>query len=112
MKEIKAIIRREKAPMVLDNLEKAGVKHVTLTQILATGITCDDSNSMMSMEFGRNVTTMIKMKIICTDSDDLRYIKIIRDSAYTDSPGDGIIAVSNVNRLVKIRTSDEDVEAL
>jgi len=112
MKEIKAVIRQEKAQMVLDFLEKAGAANVTLTHVMATGIDSQSCNCQMNMEFGRNIASMIKIELICSDCKDLQFVELIRNAAFTDSPGDGIITVRNINRVLKIRTSGEGIEAL
>ena len=44
--------------------------------------------------------------------DEARLVETIRAAACTGEPGDGVISVANVNRLVKIRTAAESTEAL
>ena len=46
------------------------------------------------------------------DKDELKMVELIRNAACTMRPGDGIITVANVNRLVKVRTAAVSSDAL
>ncbi len=112
MKEIKAYIRTEMADEVLTALSNAGIPHATVTYVMAIGAGTDPSDAQVSMEFGRAVNRMVKLEIICPDRASLDLIDVIRKAARTGRTGDGIISVKNVNRLVKILTGEESVDAL
>ena len=112
MKLIRAYIRAERADEVLEGLAQAGILNATLTHVLAVGPNLDPDASRVSLEFGRRVNRMVKLELICPDKDEHRMIEIIRRGACTGQPGDGVIAVQNINRLVKIRTAQESVDAL
>ena len=112
MKLIRAYIRAERAAEVLEGLAQAGILNATLTHVLAVGPHLDPDASRVSLEFGRRVNRMVKLELICPDKDEQRMVEIIRGGACTGQPGDGVIAVQNINRLIKIRTAQESVEAL
>jgi len=112
MKEIKAYIRCERALKVRDALCEAGMDHATLTHVLAVGAEAECDQAEMNIEFGCKVNRMVKLEVICLDKDELKIVELIRKAACTFQPGDGIITVANVNRLIKIRTAAESVEAL
>ena len=112
MKEIKAYIRCERALKALDALGEAGMKHATLTHLLAVGTEAESDQAEMNIEFGRQVNRMVKLEVVCLDKDELKTVELIRNAACTMRPGDGIITVANVNRLIKIRTVAESAEAL
>ena len=112
MKEIKAYIRCERALKALDALSEAGMKHATLTHVHAVGGEAKSDQAEMNIEFGCQVNRMVKLEIICLDKDELETVELIRKAACTMRPGDGIITVANVNRLIKIRTVAESAEAL
>ena len=50
MKEIKAYIRCERAPKALDALCEAGMKHATLTHVLAAGAEAECDQAEMNIE--------------------------------------------------------------
>jgi len=112
MKEIKAYIRTERANEVLDVLAQEGIVNATLTHVLAVGPNVDTDRSRVSLEFGRRVNRMVKLEIICPDRDEHRLLELVRRAASTGNPGDGVLSVTNVNRLVKIRDAAESLEAL
>lgn len=112
MKEMKAFIRAERADEVLGALADAGVSNVTLTHVYAVGPNVDPDDSRVSMEFGRKMTTMVKLELIFLDKEEAKLLGILREAACSGRPGDGIMAVYNVNRLVKIRSGEESIEAL
>ena len=112
MKEIKAYIRVDRAPMVLDALSAAGITSAMLTHVLTVGTDTACENVKMNIEFGCNVSRMVKLEVICLDKEEFRTVELIREAACTTRPGDGIISVTNVNRLVKIHTAGESIDAL
>ena len=112
MKEIKAYIRCDRAAKVHAALSEAGISHMTLSHVLAVGAHSDLDQAKLSIEFGCHVNRRVKVELICLDRDEIRMVELIRKAASTGQPGDGIITVANVNRLVKIRTAAESVEAL
>lgn len=112
MKLVNAIIRHERADEVLQTLAELGIVHATLTAVEAVGRHMDPGETRVSMEFGRRVNRMIKVEVICPDRDQGRVVDVVRQAACTGQPGDGLIAVTNVNRLVKIRTAAESTDAL
>ncbi|UCF90869.1 MAG: P-II family nitrogen regulator [Desulfobacterales bacterium] len=112
MKAIKAFIRSNRAPAALDALCEAGITHATLTEVLAVGAGTDSAQGEVNIELGRKVHRMVQLEVICLDKDELRAVELIRKAACTMRPGDGIITVANVNRVVKVRTGAESAEAL
>ena len=112
MKEIKAYIRVERAATVQTALSEAGTSHMTLSHILAVGAQNGADQAKANIEFGCYVNRRVKVEIICLDKDEARTVELVRKAACTGQPGDGIITVTNVNHLIKIRTAAESVEAL
>ncbi|MGD1974766.1 MAG: P-II family nitrogen regulator [Desulfobacterales bacterium] len=112
MKEIKAYIRCERALTALDALNEAGMQHATLTHVLAVGAEADCDQAEMNIEFGCRVNRMVKMEVICLDKDEPKIVELIRKAVCTLQPGDGIITVTNVNRVVKVRTAAVSVDPL
>ena len=112
MKEIKAYIRVERAAKVHAALSEAGISHMTLSHVLAVGAHGDADKAKVSIEFGCYVNRRVKVEVICLDKDEARTVELVRKAACTGQPGDGIITVTNVNHLIKIRTAAESAEAL
>ncbi|MBU0730561.1 MAG: P-II family nitrogen regulator [Proteobacteria bacterium] len=112
MKEIKAYIRTPRTDEVLSALHESGINNATLTCVFAVGPNIDADDSTVNLEFGRSVNRMVKLEVICSDRQEAMIVETIRKAAHTGKPGDGIISVANLNRVVKIRTAAESIEAL
>jgi nitrogen regulatory protein PII len=112
MKEIKAYIRVERVAEIHAALSEAGISHMTLSYVQAVGAHTDADQAKASIEFGCYVNRRVKVEVICLDKDEARTVELVRKAACTGQPGDGIITVANVNRLIKIRTAAESAEAL
>ncbi|CAB1074563.1 hypothetical protein JY97_17565 [Alkalispirochaeta odontotermitis] len=112
MKEIKAYIRGERAAAVQAALAEAGISRLTLSHVMAVGDKGDVDQSKASIEFGCYVNRRVRVEVICLDKDEARTVELVRKAASTGQPGDGIITVANVNRLINIRSAAESAEAL
>lgn len=112
MKEIKAYIRCEKAEEVVHALEAAGVSGLTLIDVMAVGPNIDPANYKYSIACVEKYQKVAKVEVICKDEEADRFVAVLREAAYTGMQGDGLISVSPVERVVKIRTGEENEAAV
>jgi len=113
MNEIKAYIRTEKVNDVIESLEEMGLTGVTVIDVMALGPgLIDESRAKYSMEYVERYSRVAKLELICSGEAVETIIGIIRENAYTGGAGDGLIAVSEVQNVVKIRSGRADEEAL
>ena len=100
MKEIKAYIRHDKADIVIEKLEEAGVKGMTLL----------DANALaafsFSIEYVQKYSKVFKIELICNNEDSDRLIDIISKFAHTGKSGDGWIFVTPVEKAIRIKTGE------
>ncbi len=54
----------------------------------------------------------VKLEIFCSDDVCDHLVGVIQKSARTGNPGDGFIAVADLTRVVRIRTGQEQDEAV
>lgn len=111
MKMVKGIIRSERASEVFNALSEMGILNATLFHVLAVGPHTDPDATKVSFEFGPRANRMVCLELICPDRDEVRIVEAVRRAAHTGPAGDGVIAVHNLNRLVKIRTGAESTDA-
>lgn len=109
MKEIKAYIRREKADVIIRNLEIAGVKGMTVIDVYALCEWADQESYSYSVEFVEKYSKVIKLEIVCDDEDADKLAEIIAKYGYTGDSGDGIIFISPIEKSIKIRTKETNV---
>ncbi len=113
MKEVKAFIRSAKAESVLQALEDLGVADITLIDVMGLGHhLVDPEQSRYSIDIVKRYSDIAKIEIVCKAEDVDRIVQTIRDTAYTGMPGDGLVFVTNVEQVIKIRTGEVGKEAL
>jgi nitrogen regulatory protein P-II 1 len=54
----------------------------------------------------------VRLDVLCSDEACDHLVDVIRKAAHTGNPGDGIIAVSDVGHVVRIRTTEEQDKAV
>ena len=103
MREIKAIIRRERVPDVLGALhERPDLPGVTISVVEGVGRKHSDS---ASPEFGE--VEMAKLETVVSSELVPWVVDTIKRAAFTGRAGDGKIFVVRVEQAVQIRSGDE-----
>lgn len=106
MKEIKAYIRPALAHRVIEALKQAGVNNLSAVHVKGIGLFEDPKTEEYDLEFIEKSSDVVKLEIICSDSDANRYTRILAQEAKTGEPGDGAIFVTNVEHAIKIKTGE------
>ena len=104
MKEVKAYIRCSKAQDVLEALEKIGVTAVTLIDAMGVGSIVDPDQAKYAVKCNVKYSEFAKLELVCNDEKVHKIVETVRQAAYSGMPGDGIIFVSPVEMMIKIRT--------
>ncbi len=112
MKKIEAIIKPFKLEDVKDALTEAGVTGMTVSDVKGYGRQQGHSELYRGAEYVVDFLPKIKIELIVDDSNVDETIKIIVDSARTGKIGDGKIFVTTVEKAIRIRTGEEDEEAI
>jgi nitrogen regulatory protein PII len=114
MKEIKAYIRPALLDSVIDHLEGAGAKDLTVIRVDAIGAVADSEMDRLHMfkKYNQKYSNVSKLEIVCTDEEAGRYVETLRQYAHTGGRGDGRIFISEVENAVNIRTGEEGKGAL
>jgi nitrogen regulatory protein P-II 1 len=106
MKEIKAIIKPFKVNDILNRLLDAGYPNLTVTMAEGTGNFKGDESSL-STHFSITNSKVAKIVIVCKDSEVDKIVGIISSIAHTGNSGDGIIYVTEVQKVISIRVGTE-----
>jgi nitrogen regulatory protein P-II 1 len=112
MKKIEAIIKPFKLEDVKDALAEAGMTGMTVTEVKGYGRQQGHSELYRGAEYVVDFLPKVKIEVIVSESDADMVIEKITESARTGKIGDGKIFVSSVEKAVRIRTGEEDEEAL
>ncbi len=112
MKKIEAIIKPFKMDDVRSALGDIGISGLTMTEVKGFGRQKGHTELYRGAEY--QVGFLPKVKIDLVIADDLvdRAIEVIIEAAHTGKIGDGKIFVYDVTRAVRIRTGEQDEEAL
>ncbi|MEJ2613329.1 MAG: P-II family nitrogen regulator [Ignavibacteriaceae bacterium] len=106
MKTIIAYIRYDKADIVIEKLEEAGVKGMTLLDANALAEWADKEAFSFSIEYVQKYTKVVKIELICNNEDSDKLIEVLTKYARTGKSGDGWIFVSPVEKAVRIKTGE------
>ena len=99
-----------------DALKKAlndlGVTGMTVTQVMGCGIQKGAGEYYRGVELDATLLPKIKVEVIVSAIPVEKVIETVKKALYTGHIGDGKIFVYNVSKVVKVRTGEEDYEAL
>jgi nitrogen regulatory protein P-II 1 len=113
MKKIEAIIKPFKLEDVKEALVEAGIEGMTISEVKGYGRQQGHSELYRGAEYAIEYIPKIKIEIVVSSEEfaDVA-ISAIQDSANTGKIGDGKIFVSEIQNVIRIRTGEEDEEAL
>ena len=112
MKKIEAVIKPFKLEDVKDALTEAGITGMTVSDVKGYGRQQGHSELYRGAEYVVDFLPKIKLELIVAEEDVESTIKLITESAKTGKIGDGKIFVSSIEKIVRIRTGEEDEEAI
>ena len=112
MKKIEAIIKPFKLEDVKDSLSEAGITGMTVSDVKGYGRQQGHSELYRGAEYVVDFLPKIKLELIVAENQVDNTISIITESAKTGKIGDGKIFVSSIEKVVRIRTGEEDEEAI
>lgn len=113
MKLIKAYIRYRKTEEVYKALQLAGHCCMTMMECEGTGQYSDQEHEHISDKYPfAEAYKVIKLEIMAPAVNVQHIIQIIRENARTGYRGDGMIIVSPVDNVYKIRTDEEGIKAI
>ncbi len=111
MKLIKAYIRYRKTEDVFKALRAAGHCCVTLVDCEGTGNYSDQEKEHISEKFPFiNAARVIKLELLVAEDQVREVIRIIRKNGRTGYRGDGMIIVSPVENVYKVRTDEVGIQ--
>lgn len=99
-----------------DKLRKAmndlGVTGMTVTQVMGCGIRKGAGDRYRGVEMDATLLPKVKVEVVVSKIPVDTVVEAAKKALYTGHIGDGKIFVYNVDKVVKIRTGEEDFAAL
>ncbi len=112
MKLIEAIIKPFKLDEVKDALIELGVQGMTVVEVKGFGRQKGHKETYRGTEYQIEFVPKIKLEIAVADNMVQQVIETIGRAAKTGNIGDGKIFVSDLSRVIRIRTGEADESAV
>ncbi|HKJ87180.1 MAG TPA: P-II family nitrogen regulator [Gammaproteobacteria bacterium] len=112
MKKIEAIIKPFKLDDVREALSEMGIAGLTVTEVKGFGRQKGHTELYRGAEYVVDFLPKVKIEVVLNEDMVERVIEAIMESARSGKIGDGKIFVSPVERIVRIRTGEENEQAI
>ena len=112
MKLVTAIVKPFKLDDVKDALKSTGVAGMTVSEVRGFGRQGGHTETYRGSEYQIDFVPKSRLDIIVDDAEVERVVDVIVGAAATGKIGDGKVWVTDVDRLVRIRTKEEGADAI
>lgn len=112
MRKIEAIIKPFKLDDVKEAILEIGVSGITITEVKGFGRQKGHKEIYRGAEYVVDFLPKTKIEVVVASDIVPRVVETIREHAYTGQIGDGKIFVIPVEKAIRIRTGEEDHDAI
>ncbi len=112
MKKIEAIIKPFKMDDVREALGEIGITGMTVSEVKGFGRQKGHTELYRGAEYMVDFLPKVKLEIVIASTNVDRCVDAILSTAQTGKIGDGKIFITDVERVIRIRTGEEDEEAI
>lgn len=107
--EVKKLARYDGLKKAMNDL---GVTGMTVTQVMGCGVQKGAGEMYRGVEMDATLLPKVKVEVVVSKIPVEKVIEAAKKALYTGHIGDGKIFVYNVDKVVKVRTGEEDFAAL
>ena len=112
MQLITAIVKPFKLDDVKDALKAANIQGITVSEVRGFGRQGGHTETYRGAEYKIDFVPKVRLEIVVDNSEVDRVVEAIKAAATTGKIGDGKIWVTNVERIIRIRTGEEGSDAI
>ncbi len=112
MKKIEAIIKPFKMDDVREALGEIGITGMTVSEVKGFGRQKGHTELYRGAEYMVDFLPKVKLEIVVASQDVDRCVDTILATAQTGKIGDGKIFITDVERVIRIRTGEENESAI
>ena len=112
MYKVSIVAKYSKYETLKNALNALGVTGMTVTQVMGCGIQKGAGERYRGVEMDVTVLPKMKIEVIVGNIPVEQVIETAKKALYTGHIGDGKIFVYDVRKVVKVRTGEEDMDAL
>lgn len=112
MKLVTAIVKPHKLDEVKEALQELGIQGLTVSEVRGYGRQRGHTEVYRGAEYTVEFVPKVKLEILIDDAQTDDVLDAIIAKAQTGQVGDGKVFVTSVERIVRIRTGEQDTVAL
>lgn len=112
MKKVEAIIKPFKLDDVRESLAEIGITGMTVLEVKGFGRQKGHTELYRGAEYMVDFLPKVKIELVIQDDLLEQAIDVIVETASTGKIGDGKIFVTDVERVIRIRTGEENEDAV
>ncbi len=112
MKKIEAIIKPFKLDDVREALAEVGITGMTVSEVKGFGRQKGHTELYRGAEYMVDFLPKVKLEIVVSSDVVDKCVESIIETAQTGKIGDGKIFITDVERVIRIRTGEEDDDAI
>ncbi len=112
MKKVEAIIKPFKLDDVREALSDIGITGMTVTEVKGFGRQKGHTELYRGAEYVVDFLPKMRLEVVVSDGEVDRCVEAITQAAQTGKIGDGKIFVTDVERVIRIRTGEEGDDAI
>ena len=112
MKLITTILKPFKLDDVKDALKSVGIQGMTVSEVKGFGRQGGHTETYRGSEYAIDFVPKVQIELVVDDSQVDSVVDTIRTAAATGKIGDGKIWITEVTRLIRLRTGEEGTDAI
>jgi nitrogen regulatory protein PII len=112
MKKIEAIIKPFKLDEVKEELQKVGVKGMTVTEVKGFGRQKGHTELYRGAEYIVDFLPKVMVEVVVDDAQVQAVVEAVSKAAKTGKIGDGKIFITSLEEVVRIRTGETGKAAI
>ena len=112
VKLITTIIKPFKLDDVKDALKSVGIQGMTVSEVKGFGRQGGHTETYRGSEYAIDFVPKVQIELVVDDSQVDNVVDTIRTAAATGKIGDGKIWITEVTRLIRLRTGEEGTDAI
>ena len=112
MKLVTAIVKPFKLEDVKDALKAAGIAGITVSEVQGFGRQGGHTEVYRGAEYQVDFVPKVRIEVVVDVFDAEKVAEVIVTAARTGKIGDGKVWITEVDRLIRIRTGELDADAV
>ncbi len=112
MKLVTAIVKPHKLDEVKEALQELGIQGLTVSEVRGYGRQRGHTEIYRGAEYSVEFVPKVRLEILAADAQVGDVVDTVVKHARSGQVGDGKVFVTSVERIVRIRTGEEDGDAL